>query len=314
MKNFNVTKTGIVLVVIIMAFGFVSCSKDEVIEPAIQYTIKQLSGTWEAKNLSTKDSSVQVIIDENTLNFWDFKKVKGQWSLLAPKGMNTFKNISIKNNVVYGKLQLSNGAIERYRKLNLNKEMIDLAESWSNNEKEIFKIISIDKNTMKIKALSRDGKSYIEETLTKKAPVKTETLKGTWYSNSIKVEEDNEIRWVINIDNDRMDKYIQAVNGDGWDMLRTNFFTCYRIQYNKQVITGKVIDRIGAISKFLSGGLNKEMKKILEQRKKEHDAIKVIGFEGEKLKMELLEKEEAQVLTFEKGEQVKMLEIKTSWK
>lgn len=145
--------------------------------------------------------------------------------------------------------------------------------------------------------------------------INNETLKGTWYSNAVKNKENQNIRWVINIDNNRMDKYIQYKNGDVWKDLEVTFFTCYSSQYSNRVITGKVISRLGALSEFLSlGRLSLEERAILKQRKQEHDVIKIIDFVGKKLKMELLEKEEAQTLTFEKGKQVKMLEIKTSWK
>lgn len=321
MKNFNLIKTGIILS-IMMAFGFVSCSNDDdIIEPKVETitSVQDLKGTWEVKELSTDSRDTEITFYDDYIYFGDFKTVRGRWSLLSPKGMNLFENISVENNVVYGKLQLSNGAIERYRKLNLNEEMIDLAENWSKSEKEIFEVISLMNDTLKIRALSRDGKSYIEETLTKKIPIKieeikTETLKGTWYSNTIK-DEDIDIRWVINIDNDRMDKYIQTKNGDIWEDLKVTFFTCYGIEYSNRIINGKVISRLGALSDFLSlGSLSIEWKKILEQRKQEHDVLKIIGFEGEKLKMKLLEKEESQELTFEKGKQIEMLEIKTSWK
>lgn len=130
------------------------------------YSIEQIKGTWIAKDKSSKDKQVQIIFYDDVIYFGDFKKVQGQWSLLAPEGMNSFR-YTIKGNIVYGKLELSNGAIDRYKKLKLNKAMIELADKWSKENAEIFQIISISGNTMKIKALARNGKTYIEETITK---------------------------------------------------------------------------------------------------------------------------------------------------
>ncbi|WP_439185380.1 hypothetical protein [Carboxylicivirga taeanensis] len=132
-----------------------------------EYTLDQLQGTWLLTSSTDTNHLPEVEIIDNVLNFGAFKKVSGQWSWLAPDGMNSFA-ITLKNNILSGRLMLSNGAIDRYRALNLNKEMIDLAEAWSKQEREIFQVLSVDAKQLVIKALSRDGQYYFSVTLTKK--------------------------------------------------------------------------------------------------------------------------------------------------
>ncbi|MBI9063884.1 MAG: hypothetical protein JEZ14_18015 [Marinilabiliaceae bacterium] len=131
------------------------------------YTSNQLKGTWVLTSSTDTGHEPQITIDDDGLYFDDFKKVQGQWSLLAPEGMKLFA-ITFKNNIVYGKLKLSNGALDRYRSMNLNKEMLDLAESWNKEEREVFQVLKLDEKQVVIKALSRDGKHYFNVTLTKK--------------------------------------------------------------------------------------------------------------------------------------------------
>jgi len=131
------------------------------------YTLSQLQGTWILTSSTDINHLPQITINDDDLFFGDFKMVRGQWSLLAPEGMNSFA-ITLKNNKVSGKLKLSNGAIDRYRSLNLNKEMIDMAESWSKEEREVFQIIKLSEKQLVIQALSRDGKYQFRVSLAKK--------------------------------------------------------------------------------------------------------------------------------------------------
>lgn len=141
--------------------------KYNILTPAEIYTKAQLQGIWMLTSLSSIDNPVQLSFTDDNLNFSDFKKVQAQWSLLVPNGMNSFK-FTIKNNIVSGKLELSNGALDRYRSLNLNKEMIDLAESWTKEEREIFQILKMTEKSMIISALSRNGKDRTVVFLNKK--------------------------------------------------------------------------------------------------------------------------------------------------
>lgn len=77
------------------------------------YTSNQLVGTCVLTSSTDTGHERQLTIYDDGLYFGDFKKVQGQWSLLSPEGMKSFA-MTFENNIVYGKLELSNGALDCY--------------------------------------------------------------------------------------------------------------------------------------------------------------------------------------------------------